>query len=379
VATANLNGRSVTLLFGRGDGTFGRRADMPIGSAGYFAVASDFNWDGITDLGVSAGANGVQAWIGAGDGTFQPAPAASGPARYSRGEAVDWDADGKQDLVLTDEVEAKLTVAYGAGDGTFPTRDSLGPGRYLYLAIGDLNRDAFPDAVSGAVILNSSSGLKAVQARAFLENTKSAVSIAPSGPDLCVYLEPVDQSFSLAQVDMASVTLSSAGTGIVDRIHAAPGGSGTEGDIDRNGIADMPVCFAAADLRQLFGAVKGRLTVPVRLEGGLATGQHFNVPLVLTIVGIGKPFAVMVTPNPLNPSGTITVTTSTAGFLRVRLYDLHGRLVRSIADVQSAPAGAHDFRVGIAGPGGRGIASGVYFLRVETAEGTLRARVAVLK
>jgi len=186
----------------------------------------------------------------------------------------------------------------------------------------------------------------------------------------------VDRDFENAQVDMASVALSSIGTGTVNQIHALTGGSVVETDADRNGVLDLPVCFSGADLQQLFSGVKGRQTLAVRLDGGLATGQHFSASMQMTVIGTGKPFGVLVTPNPFNPTGTVTVTTSRDGFLRVRLYDVHGRVVRSMADVRSAPAGAYEYRVNA---GENSLGSGIYFLRVETPEGILRTRLAILK
>jgi hypothetical protein len=89
-------------------------------------------------------------------------------------------------------------------------------------------------------------------------------------------------------------------------------------------------------------------------------------------------FSVTVSPNPANPDATIEVRTTRAGFIRIQIFDLSGRLVCTALAEASAPAGIHTVRV----PGtrnGRAMPSGVYLYRVETAERTVEGKLMILK
>jgi hypothetical protein len=89
-------------------------------------------------------------------------------------------------------------------------------------------------------------------------------------------------------------------------------------------------------------------------------------------------FSVRLSPNPANPEATIQIRTTKAGFIRVRIFDLSGRLVRTALAEASAPAGIHTVRV----PGtrnGRAMPSGVYLYRVETAERSVEGKLLIVK
>jgi hypothetical protein len=75
-----------------------------------------------------------------------------------------------------------------------------------------------------------------------------------------------------------------------------------------------------------------------------------------------------------NASIQLRVTTTKPGFLRVRLFDVAGRLVRVLFDTPSAPAGTIALE-----PKDRELASGIYFYRVEAAEGRVQGRITMLR
>jgi flagellar hook assembly protein FlgD len=86
-----------------------------------------------------------------------------------------------------------------------------------------------------------------------------------------------------------------------------------------------------------------------------------------------------VSPNPFNPSGVLTFRTYLAGPVSVHMFDLHGRLVRTLAVIPSLAAGPHELRVDGQDDRGRAMASGVYFYRIQSRDGTTVGRVAILK
>ena len=71
--------------------------------------------------------------------------------------------------------------------------------------------------------------------------------------------------------------------------------------------------------------------------------------------------------------------TTKPGFVRVRLFDLNGRMVRDLLDAPTMDPGLHEVAIDGADAGGRRLASGVYFYRVDAREGSSQGRLAVVK
>ena len=124
------------------------------------------------------------------------------------------------------------------------------------------------------------------------------------------------------------------------------------------------------------------------IHGTLNTGETFVATLggkhLAELPGNGNhkgleaPLKLKVRPNPLNPKADISFTLTNAGHVRIALYDLHGRLVKTILDENRA-AGDHTVSWdGSSERTGR-VSSGVYFLRVAAQQGEAMQRVTVLK
>lgn len=81
-------------------------------------------------------------------------------------------------------------------------------------------------------------------------------------------------------------------------------------------------------------------------------------------------------PNPFNPVTTIEYGVASPGRVRIRVYDLAGRVVRTLVDAEADP-GAYQVLWSGTTDSGHSAASGVYFIRMET-EGFRESRKTVL-
>jgi hypothetical protein len=116
--------KSVSVLLGNGNGTFATAVNYPAGTGPGLVVAADVDEDGNQDLVVAGsgfvGGSGVSVLFGKGDGTFW------GPDNYDlSGTAMDLrvadlNGDGRPDIaVITNLSNPRLSILRGRGYGTF--------------------------------------------------------------------------------------------------------------------------------------------------------------------------------------------------------------------------------------------------------------------
>jgi flagellar hook assembly protein FlgD len=84
-------------------------------------------------------------------------------------------------------------------------------------------------------------------------------------------------------------------------------------------------------------------------------------------------------PNPMNPETTIRVNLETQEHLSIRLYDLRGRLVRTVLESVDTPAGVHDYKFDGKNSSGVTLPSGQYFYRAETPTARTSGALIILK
>jgi predicted dienelactone hydrolase len=140
---------TVSVLLGKGDGTFQPAVNYGAGSNPYSVAVGDFNRDGKLDLAVAdsainGGTSGVSVLLGNGDGTFQAAQTYdTGTGAFAVSVAVgDFNGDGKLDLAVADNGLNKVSVLLGNGDGTFQAAVDYATGSGPYsVAVGDFNGD----------------------------------------------------------------------------------------------------------------------------------------------------------------------------------------------------------------------------------------------
>ncbi len=402
VADFNLDGRpdvaialdlpsgqpDLVVLPGLGDGTFG--TPIPTAFSGFVIslVTGDWNGDSKPDLALTDLRNNVTCtFLGQGDGTFSPATTlVASPAPYALA-TDDLNGDGNTDLVAADLDSTR--IFFGTGTGGFVKALSFGGFVGQYIALGDLNSDGRPDMVSadGSVVmvrLNTfAAGIAAAEARAFVSRShQGGFEGAFGGEDrdgIEIRLEPIQGSYTNEQVDLSSVTLSSAGTGSLSQIHSIVPRSLIVADTDRNGIAEIGITFTRSVFDALFDRILRTTTVVAELRGSLLDSRAFCAGVELKVKKGGLSLPVVFAPNPLNPRSKLTFTTTRPGGAKAQLFDIHGRLVRTLLDVARLEAGNHE--VGFDGRNARGVplSSGVLFYRLTSVEGTFEGRLVILK
>ena len=145
IAVLNPRDDDVTMLLGKGDGTFT--------AGGSFAVASDsgvfsgdFNGDHKTDLAVTTEV-GLSVLLGKGNGTFTAVTAQNFPPTGDI-RLADVNGDHKPDLIEFGEGNVTgISVRLGNGDGTFGNPSGLpnGCASKLVGVVSDFNGDKTPD------------------------------------------------------------------------------------------------------------------------------------------------------------------------------------------------------------------------------------------
>jgi hypothetical protein len=175
VAT-NSSLNNVSVLLGNGDGTFNTAVSYSVNTSGnlgqqpWNVVVGDINQDGHLDLAVASDTAGsVSILQGRGDGTFRAAIyVTTGGQQVGSVSLADFDGDGYPDLATTSAPDNTVYVLINNGHNTIgfgtPKPYAMTGGPY-YLTIGDFNRDGFPDIISAnngsnnvGVLLNSANG-----------------------------------------------------------------------------------------------------------------------------------------------------------------------------------------------------------------------------
>jgi hypothetical protein len=301
-----------------------------------------------------------------------PVAIAGGP--YFGTQGVPVALDGSQS---SDPDGDAITFSWEFSDGFFGAGAKVSHtyvvgGRFVaHLTVGD------PAGLAGcdSAIVNVGSVCAAL---VFTTGGDDIIRLSSRKPTWCAQFQPRPGCFEIELIDLSSFKMFRTDV-LGPSIPAIQGKTVVKSDRNGDGVPEITVCFAKEDLRALFAALPaGEGVVAVRIEAvadvwGRVVGDY-NVRVSKT----GGALAASIAPNPLRTTGQLQFVTSRPGALRVRLFDVHGRLVRTLLDEQQRPAGYHDVRIDGLSDAGSRLTSGVYFYRIEAPEGVETGRLAIM-
>jgi len=201
LVVANSQSENINVLLGRGDGTFGEAVAYAAGSEPARVIAAHLDGDDALDVVCTNFTSAdLSVFFGNGDGTLREAvsiPMNNAPEGIA---AADLDFDGDQDLVVASPYENTVVVLPGQGDGVFLDPASYPVGSESVMApirvdIADLNGDGRPDLVSSNMYSGNLSVLLDLGDASFAEALTFPVGVTPPPP------LPLPSAMQIADLD----------------------------------------------------------------------------------------------------------------------------------------------------------------------------------
>ena len=208
---------------------------------------------------------------------------------------------------------------------------------------------------------------------ATLDFDPDVVNCRSSGPVTC-YVE-LPEGSDPADIDIATVMLNNTIPALTEPTSV--------GDHDLDGTPDVMVKFSRADVIDLLPEGE---EVEVVVGGALVDDTAFAGADVIRVICKGPPRdANSIPPPPLKvisgstgSSTTISYAVSAAGSVTLRVYDISGRLVRTLVSGHRT-VGHYDIDWDERSDAGRSVGSGVYFIRLDGGGEIVAAKVVILR
>ncbi len=352
---------TISVMLGNGDGTFGPSTDITVGPDPAGLTIGDFDGDGHLDVAV-ARTDTISIMHGLGNGGFA-IPVGIAINFASTVDAADVNGDGKLDLVVPNYTTGfNVAVLLGNGNGTFgPEIDNPVPYR-SQLALGDFNGDGRLDLVldefDGAgtfdTAIKPGQGNGIFGARSVLTfDTRGVAGIGDIDGD-------GRQDIATGSAAGSAVLLGNGNGTFGSKIGVGPTLFRALHDMDGDGRPEIIGTRSRYD--NLFFVLKNTAA----LTSAPLPGTPASVALAQSI------------PNPARDGVAISFTIPQRGQVSIRLYDVSGRMVRTLYD-GPAEAGSHTVRWDRRSASGQRVAPGLYFYDLNVEGARLTRRLVVVE
>jgi len=297
-----------------------------------------------------------------------PTANAGGPYTGTIGNNINFNGTGSSDP----DGDA-LTYMWDFGDSQTGTGATV---QHAYAAAGDYTVTlTVSDGSLSDTDTTTAHVVNSFPAFVFAQGNSGSIKLQSGKPQTCFQVQPINGDFDINNVILSTVAMHFGAA----QISAIGSKTATDGDKNADGVLEITACFTKTDLRVLFA---GQPTgdYQVTLTGDLNSGGNFSGDITVHVQNNGNFQAATISPNPLNPKAVLTFSTSKLGAVRVALYDVQGRLVKTLMDESAAQAGYHDVTIDGTDNRGSHLASGVYYVMIQSeADGRLTKAITVLK
>ncbi len=370
------------------------------GGSPYYIGAGDFDGDGNMDISLHSWNNfNLTTGRVTGPDTYEFPDSTSANAYYRAtatdnvaffgGTVVDIDQDGNDEVFYSHlQTGEAVLVNYDSGENTLEiTADNvvvdIFGGRFTTLGIGsgDLDGDGRMD-VFGTGVTYSGASRTADADPAFIRFAEYQGGDVEDPASYTLhelpYFEPFDKDeFNTIERDSSGVTSTYYETGPQGGVFVSK--FAYLGDPDGDGFNELAVAFQGVDdstfvIKETFNAntnLSDRETTEAKANENrvfmrVLEGSGVTVHIVDERVILPSDYKLSANyPNPFNPSTTFNYTLPLDKAVSVKVYDITGRLVRTLVNNAFHAAGAYEVSWNGTNDSGHPVASGTYIYTLE--------------
>ncbi len=290
IAIANRTSNDISVLLGKGNGTFNPQVKYSAGTGGPDPVsiaAADLNGDGKPDLVVAdLGTNSVSVLLNTGTGTFKTAVVYTVGNSPSAVAVGDLNGDGMADIAVTNSADNTVTILVNNGSGVFTTAGTFATDTApSSVAIADFDGNGLNDVVTAnaggndvSVLLNQGGGTFSAAVNSCVVSTGGSCNSVPAVSPVSVVAVDLTgdgkPDLAVASLSQSVVTLVNSGTGTFTLTGQSSYSLYPEaiaaGDFNNDLRQDLVVAdYNARSFEIYLGAGNGSLAFPLRFLCGV--------------------------------------------------------------------------------------------------------------